>query len=125
MPRAGLPFPGSSAFNRDSEMASDQARLDAFRQRQRHDLKRFDHEASGTIHRKSFHGNEFDYHQQADISDDDLVASSTTSASNGWRDSEGDRLDDFGVDEDADFCGDDEIPLAELLRRNRAKSSSD
>ncbi len=34
-----------------------------------------------------------------------------------WRDSEGDRLNDFGVDEDAEFYDDENIPLAELLRR--------
>ena len=37
-----------------------------------------------------------------------------------WRNSEGERLKDFGVDEDAEFYDEDDIPLAELLRRRRA-----
>lgn len=41
----------------------------------------------------------------------------------GWRNSEGDRLQDFGVDEDADFYDEDNIPLAELLRRRQHKDS--
>ena len=36
-----------------------------------------------------------------------------------WRNSEGERLQDFGVDEDADFYDEDNIPLAELLRRRQ------
>ncbi|PQE20259.1 Palmitoyltransferase pfa4 protein [Rutstroemia sp. NJR-2017a BBW] len=40
----------------------------------------------------------------------------------GWTNSEGDRLKDFGVDEDADALDEDDIPLGELLRRRKAKS---
>ena len=120
MPRIGLPFAGDSAFVSGNDLASDQDRLDAFHQRQRHDLMRFDRGDSRTIHRQMSHKDETDYSQQEDT-DNDLVSSSTTSTGHGWLNSEGDRLDDFGVDEDVDFCGDDEIPLAELLRRNKAK----
>ena len=35
----------------------------------------------------------------------------------GWRNSEGERLADFGVDEDAEFYDEDDLPLAELMRR--------
>jgi palmitoyltransferase len=40
----------------------------------------------------------------------------------GWRNSEGECLKDFGLDEDVEFYdeGEDEIPLAELLARRRA-----
>ena len=122
MPRIGLPFAGDSAFVSGSNLASDQDRLDAFHRRQRHDLLRFDRGNSDTIHRQMSHEDETDYNQQEDISDNDLLSSSATSTGHGWLNSEGDRLDDFGVDEDADDCGDDEIPLAELLRRNKAKN---
>lgn len=37
-----------------------------------------------------------------------------------WRNSEGERLADFGVDEDAEFYDEDDLPLAELLRRRKA-----
>jgi palmitoyltransferase len=44
----------------------------------------------------------------------------------GWRNSEGERLKDFGVDEDVEFYDerDDEIPLAELIARRRAASNA-
>lgn len=43
-----------------------------------------------------------------------------------WRNSEGERLMDFGVDEDVEFYDEqeDDIPLSELLARRRAASSS-
>lgn len=40
----------------------------------------------------------------------------------GWTNAEGDRLRDFGVDEDAELFTDDEIPLGELLRRRKARA---
>ncbi|PMD38271.1 zf-DHHC-domain-containing protein [Hyaloscypha variabilis F] len=40
----------------------------------------------------------------------------------GWTNAEGDRLRDFGVDEDADLLAEEEIPLGELLRRRKARA---
>jgi palmitoyltransferase len=43
----------------------------------------------------------------------------------GWRNSEGERLKDFGVDEDAEFYDEDDVPLGELIRRkNLANDTS-
>jgi palmitoyltransferase len=44
----------------------------------------------------------------------------------GWRNSEGERLKDFGVDEDVEFYDEqeDEIPLAELIARRAASNST-
>lgn len=39
----------------------------------------------------------------------------------GWRNKEGESLADFGVDEVADFYDEDDVPLAELIRRRQAK----
>ena len=38
----------------------------------------------------------------------------------GWRNKEGERLADFGVDEIADFYDEDDLPLSELMRRRKA-----
>jgi palmitoyltransferase len=38
----------------------------------------------------------------------------------GWTNSDGDRLRDYGVDEEAEMIVEDDIPLGELLRRRRA-----
>ena len=40
----------------------------------------------------------------------------------GWTNSDGDRLRDYGVDEDSEILAEDDIPLGELLRRWKAKS---
>lgn len=36
-----------------------------------------------------------------------------------WRNKEGERLADFGVDESVDFYDEDDVPLAELIRRRQ------
>lgn len=36
-----------------------------------------------------------------------------------WRTSEGDSLEDYGVDEEADLYDEDELPLAEVRRRRK------
>lgn len=37
----------------------------------------------------------------------------------GWRNREGERLADFGVDEIADFYDEDDLPLAELINKRK------
>jgi hypothetical protein len=39
-----------------------------------------------------------------------------------WRNKEGERLADFGLDEDAEFYDEDNLPLAEIMRRRKADS---
>ena len=51
------------------------------------------------------------------------AARNTTKATAGWKDSDGDRLEDFGVDEEIDFYDEDDIPLSELLKRRRVDSN--
>lgn len=41
----------------------------------------------------------------------------------GWTNSEGERLRDFGVDEDTEVLEDDDVPLGELLRRRKTRAS--
>jgi palmitoyltransferase len=45
----------------------------------------------------------------------------------GWRNSEGERLKDFGVDEDVEFYDEqeDEVPLSVLIRRRQAAAASE
>jgi palmitoyltransferase len=37
-----------------------------------------------------------------------------------WRNKEGERLADFGLDEDAEFYDEDNLPLSEIMRRRQA-----
>ena len=106
-------------FNEDN---TNQDRLAGFRRRQQEDLKRFDRGQSMAIRRQGYRRSEYEDDSQlnsirAETGDDHKVKNLTK----GWQDSNGDRLDDFGVDEDVEY--DDEIPLAELLRTKRIQPS--
>lgn len=95
-----------------------QHNVDAFRRRQQEDLKRYDEGGTTSIRRRPFH----ERYRNGDHRSKSFASRSADSddlrnSGAGWRDSEGDRLDDFGVDEDAEFYDEDDTPLAELLRR--------
>lgn len=54
-------------------------------------------------------------------SDDELASRESDGAADcageeGWRNKEGERLNDFGVDEVADFYDEDDAPLADFVR---------
>ncbi|KAF2468225.1 palmitoyltransferase pfa4 [Lindgomyces ingoldianus] len=55
---------------------------------------------------------------------EDLQGSGAGSASGeeSWKNSEGERLRDFGVDEDVEFYDEDDLPLGELLARKRMQA---
>ncbi|RDW87667.1 palmitoyltransferase PFA4 [Coleophoma crateriformis] len=89
--------------------------IEAFKARQRKDYERFarlESDDDGDYESES----EYEYEEGID-------------GQPGWTNSEGERLKDFGVDEDADFMlpvsaavdDDDDIPLGELLRRRKAR----
>ena len=120
MPRSTNRLPLQQAFIYDEDLSTDQNKVDAFRRRQQEDLKRYNETPATSTQRRPLHNR---------LSDEDDRDESFVFKSNGfndfgsghesWRDSEGDRLNDFGVDEDAEFYDEDDIPLAELLRRRR------
>ena len=108
------------AFTHVGDSVSTQDHVDAFRRRQHEDLKRFDQGASNVIRRQPFRKRygtpEKPYEPLNHLS---AGADDSGSGEEGWRDNDGDRLDDFGVDEDAEFYDEDDIPLAELIRKRR------
>ncbi|PSK60609.1 hypothetical protein B9Z65_759 [Elsinoe australis] len=57
------------------------------------------------------------YERPANVVDDDDGEES-------WRNGEGERLADFGVDEDVEFYDEDDLPLAELMRLRREKAAA-
>ena len=99
MPRSRVRLPFEQAFVYNEDLSMGQSHVDTFRRRQQQDLKRYDQGAQST---------------NSDASGNDGV---------GWRDSEGDRLEDFGVDATAEFYDDDNISLAELLRRRHESTA--
>ena len=123
MPRSNRrpPFEKPFVYNEDSPMI--QNSVDAFRRRQQEDLKRYDGGATPSVPRQSLHER---YRNRAyddkSLHFQPVESNHFRSGEEGWQDSEGDRLNDFGVDEDAEFYDQDDIPLANLIRR-RNKSA--
>ena len=114
-------LPNNQAFTYENDSGSSREQIDAFRRRQEEDLRRF-HRTEPVIRRRPFYER---YKASDQEKYEDPKHQSKDSPFDGgeeaWRDSEGDRLDDFGVDEDIEFYDEDDIPLAELLLRQREK----
>jgi palmitoyltransferase len=102
--------------------------LDAFRRRQEEDLRRWDKDNATVLRRRQPFHKRFD--EQSIATNDASSPNMYTRGEDGgedegeesWRDGEGQRLKDFGLDEEAEFYDEDDenVPLAELLRRKRA-----
>lgn len=109
-------------FTYGDELAMDEERVSAFRRRQQGDFGRLAHGSSGTILRRRVGsvGNEYDNLHSSQQPNNDNGGQDKE----GWRNSEGDRLDDFGVDENAENFDEDNIPLAELIRKRQAQSET-
>lgn len=45
------------------------------------------------------------------------------SGEEGWQNAEGERLNDYGVDEDVEFYDEDDIPLAALIKQKKLSHS--
>ena len=99
---------------------SDVERLEAFKTRQQEDLKRptFSHD----IHRRlPFHKR---YVMQEDSTwDNDSSSVTDVKGEEAWRNTEGESLEDFGVDEAAEFYDEDEVPPAKILSHKRTQDS--
>ncbi|KAF2836221.1 zf-DHHC-domain-containing protein [Patellaria atrata CBS 101060] len=101
---------------------------ETFRKRQEEDYKRWSETSSGFQRRRPFH-QRYDvfgtYKENPDEQTDEDKRSET--GEEGWRNWEGERLGDFGVDEEVEFydekgpgdAEDDDIPLSELIRRKK------
>jgi palmitoyltransferase len=120
--------------------------VNEFRKRQEADLARHaDADGEYVVRRKPFHERledldranrasaynddetaiETDSGYSGSESEDDQPAPTAATAADGageegWRNKEGERLADFGVDEVADFYDEDDLPLAEIMRRRKA-----
>jgi len=89
---------------------------EAFRKRQEQDMKRWQKE-------KRSEGNEANENENEDGEEEyESEYEEGLDGEEGWTNSEGERLRDYGVDEDAaeELHDDDDIPLGELIRRRKA-----
>lgn len=107
----------------DCQLSSVEGEVAAFRKRQQADLRRW--ERSG--HQKKENLRSTDEIPSSDVEEGLSSGSEYEEGMDGeigWTNSDGDRLRDYGVDEEAEADGlDDDIPLSELLRRQKIKAS--
>ncbi len=89
-------------------------------------MKRWQQSDPRTYRRQPFrkrHGPKKSYKEDGDA-EQERASSSSSGGEERWRNSEGERLADFGVDEDAEFYDEDDVPLAVLLRRRKKGAST-
>jgi palmitoyltransferase len=117
MPRSNRPTHPQEPFTYQAEDQSSNQDIDAFHRRQQEDFSR---RAAfyGLQRRKPFH-ERFEENSLAPIERQDANDDASDSGEEGWQDSEGNRLKDYGVDEDVEFYDEDSIPISELLSRRR------
>ncbi|KAE9967485.1 hypothetical protein EG328_008175 [Venturia inaequalis] len=114
MPRSGRKYNDTKSTEHQSNY--DDGDIVAFRLRQQEDLKRFNQNDSEMRKRQQFHQRYSDDPNGQSI-EKDLAPGEEGEES--WRNAEGERLADWGVDEDVEFYDEENIPLAELIQRRK------
>ncbi|KAK7521716.1 palmitoyltransferase with autoacylation activity Pfa4 [Phyllosticta citriasiana] len=143
MPRIRRTFNPEEAFTyRGDELTRKNGiDIEAFRRRQEEDLKRWQTANNGTgsntlQRQRPFH-ERFDSSgaivpSDVESEDDSEELESEPDVGDGgadadgeeaWKNSEGETLKDFGVDQDAEFYDEDDVPLSELIRRRQAMAA--
>ncbi|KAJ5660476.1 Palmitoyltransferase pfa4 [Penicillium longicatenatum] len=120
-----IPWPVSRQDPNDSPLqsySSTRDTLEAFRQRQAEDIDRR-RPYSEVQRRKRFHDR---FEKEAYESDEDrgpgpVYGDDSDEGEESWRNAEGERLRDFGVDEDVEFYDEDDVPLAVLMQRRKQR----
>lgn len=111
----------SEAFTVPQIYSSAHEEIQAFNRRQLEDMKRTK-PGMEVQRRQKFH-TRLGKHDR-----DEMVASVSPEYPNesnlgeeAWKNSEGERLLDFGVDEDVEFYDEEDVPLAILMQRNQSR----
>jgi palmitoyltransferase len=115
------------AFVYENEDLNKEDTLTAFKKRQAEDVVRRRKPFVERLEEKVEDDGEYEYGDEASGNEEEEDGKyGDGEGEEGWRNSEGERLQDFGVDEDVEFYDeqDDDIPLAELISRRRAASNA-
>ena len=130
------------AFTIGGQYTSGADEIEAFRRRQQADIQRRAAPAAGFQRRRPFRERYVKMQKQAGESEGGLVGQDEYEyeydsvnddnehdgneeegdGEEGWRDAEGDRLGDFGVDEEVEFYDEDDIPLSRLIEHRRSQA---
>lgn len=127
MPRRIRNIDPQHPFTYNDDAISDQDHVQAFKQRQQVDYRRFTAGHSVFVRRTPF-GERYENQilDRSEINRATPPDSSRTAGEEAWMNSEGERLQDFGVDEDTEFYdGEDDIPLSQLLLSKRQAARPD
>jgi palmitoyltransferase len=120
-----MPINTSLDPNAPQPYANVQEQIDAFNRRKTEDMKRFT--ANFGLHRRKPFHDRYQRDEFAPNESDESELQSGNDSDEGeesWRNAEGERLRDFGVDEEAEFYDEEDIPLGVLLQRRRQQQSS-
>jgi palmitoyltransferase len=120
MPRLQRKQEAEDAFIHTKQALSPEEELRLFKERQQADLNRRQAQEESILLRRKRFGDRYDGESNLLVDDDYLSEDDEEhSGEEAWADSDGNRLRDFGVEEDLEFYDEDDIPIAELLRRRR------
>ncbi|KAJ5794259.1 hypothetical protein N7457_000858 [Penicillium paradoxum] len=106
--------------------ATIQDEIDAFNLRKREDMRRLRRNA-GLQRRKPFrdrYKKDDDYTPSESDEGEFGFDNESDEGEESWRNAEGERLQDFGVDEEAEFYDEEDIPLGVLIQRRREQQSA-
>ena len=124
MPRPSYRLPSEQPFVFGEDLSNTESSVIAFHRRQQKDLKRYHQGATDSNQHESLHEKKgCEGYEDQIITSHSAESTKQGSDGDGWRDSEGDKLDDFGVDESAESYGEDDIPLTDLLRRRHVREN--
>lgn len=90
--------------------------IEAFNQRKKADLRRRKAHAE-VERRKPFHARFDESASDSSENEGGVTDNGSDNGEESWRNSEGERLRDFGVDEEAEFYDEEDIPLAMLMQQ--------
>ena len=111
--RVSKDLDSEAAFTYPNQLETGRERLEAFKFRQQADINLAN---SSAARLRRFH----ERYTEDEHQDGTYDLTPEESGEEAWKTSEGDRLKDFGVDEDVEFYDEDDIPLAQLLAGKKA-----
>lgn len=109
-------------FTFQQQYSTAREEVEAFNRRRLEDIRRRQGGAE-LQRRKRFHerfsldDDDEDNLSDDDYDEDDESEHQISEGEEAWKNSEGERLRDFGVDEEAEFYDEDDVPLAKLIQR--------
>ncbi|QQK47601.1 Palmitoyltransferase pfa4 [Penicillium digitatum] len=122
-----IPIPASARPPGNISMptyATIQDEIDAFNRRKEEDMKRFQ-KIPGLQRRKPFHDRyKKGENARGDSDESEPDYGDDLEGEEAWRNAEGERLRDFGVDEEVEFYDEEDIPLAVLIERRKQQQSA-